>query len=268
MTEHTSSMQRIGALALRHYYVLRRSPFKIFELFYWPFLNMVVWGFITVYLRMSSNGFSQALGIFLGAVILWEILTRSHLGVMLSFLEELYSRNLGHLFVSPLRPYELIASCTLVSVLRAMLGILPSALMMIPLFGYSIFAMGLPFAAFYFLLSMFGFAFGTMIIAILIRWGLSAESFAWAAMFLFTPIAGVYYPVAALPTWLQPVAWSLPTAYIFEGMRTLVLTGVVRWDYMAKAAMLDGVLFALAFGFFLWMFHIARVRGLLLNAGQ
>jgi ABC-2 type transport system permease protein len=87
-------------------------------------------------------------------------------------------------------------------------------------------------------------------------------------MFLFTPVAGVYYPIAALPTWLQPVAWCLPTAYIFEGMRTVVTTGVVRWDYMAKAAALDLVLFAMALGFFLWMFRIARVRGLLLNAGQ
>lgn len=268
MTLRSSSWRRIGAVALRHIYVLRRSPFKIVELFYWPFLNMVVWGFITVYLRTSGGGLTQAMGLFLGAVILWEILTRSHLGVMLSFLEELYSRNLGHLFVSPLRPFELVAACTFVSIARAVVGILPSALLMIPLFGYSIFAMGLPLAAFYVLLSLFGIAFGTLIVAILIRWGLSAESFAWAALFLFTPVAGIYYPIAALPAWLQPVAWSLPTAYVFEGMRTLVLTGVIRWDYMVMAAALDVGLFALALGVFLWMFRVAQVRGLLLNAGQ
>jgi ABC-2 type transport system permease protein len=262
------SWQRVGALIMRHFYVLRRSPIRIIELFYWPFMNMILWGFITIYLRSNAFGVARAAGLFLGAVILWEVLIRSHLGVMLSFIEELYSRNLGHLFVSPLRPYELIAACTAVSFLRAAIGILPSALLMAPLFGYSIFAMGLPLAAFYLLLSMFGFAFGTGIIAILIRWGLSAESFAWAAMFMFMPVAGVYYPISALPPWLQPVSWTLPTAYVFEGMRALVLTGTIRFDYMAAALALDVTIFALAFGLFLWMFHVARVRGLLLNAGQ
>lgn len=267
MTAQSSAGQRIGAITLRHYYVLRRSPIRILELFYWPFLNMVIWGFITVYLRMTG-GPMQALGIFLSAVILWEVMSRSHMGVMLAFIEELYSRNLGHLFVSPLRPFELIAACTVVSVIRTLLSIFPAAFLMLPLFGYSVFALGLPFAVFYFLLSMFGFAFGIMIVAVLVRLGLSAESFAWAAMFLFVPVSGIYYPIAALPVWLQKVAWSLPTSYVFEGMRTLVTTGAVRWDYMAMAAVLDAVMFVAALGLFLRMFRIARIRGLLLNAGQ
>jgi len=269
LSPHASfSWRRVGALAMRHFYLLRRSPIRIIELFYWPFMNMIVWGFITVYLRSATFGMTQAAGLFLGGVILWEVLIRAHLGVMLSFIEELYSRNLGHLFVSPLRPWEAIAACMVVSFLRAVVGILPAALLMAPLFGYSIFSMGLPLAAFYILLSLFGFGFGTAIIGILIRWGLSAEGFAWASLFVFMPVAGVYYPISALPAWLQPVSWSLPTAYVFEGMRALVLTGIVRFDYMAMALGLDIVILVLGFALFMWMFHIARVRGLLLNAGQ
>jgi ABC-2 type transport system permease protein len=262
------SWQRVYALVLRHFYVLRRSPIRVIELFYWPFMNMIMWGFITIYLRTSSFGVAKAAGIFLGAVILWEVLIRSHLGVMLSFIEELYARNLGHLFVSPLRPFELIIACMVVSFLRAVVGIVPAALLMAPLFGYSVMSMGLPLAAFYILLSMFGFAFGTGIIAILVRWGLQAESFAWAAMFVFMPVAGVYYPISALPEWLQPVGWALPTAYVFEGMRTLVIDGVVRVDYMAAALAINVVIFAGAFALFLRMFHAARVRGLLMTGGQ
>jgi ABC-2 type transport system permease protein len=262
------SWRRVHALALRHFYVLRRSPIRMIELFYWPFMNMIMWGFITIYLRNSQFGLAKAAGIFLGAVILWEVLQRSHLGVMLSFIEELYARNLGHLFVSPLRPFEMIAACMVVSLLRAAVGIIPSALLMAPLFGYSVLGMGLPFAAFYGLLSMFGFAFGTGVVAILVRWGLQAESFAWAALFVFMPVAGVYYPISALPGWLQPISWALPTAYVFEGMRALVIDGVVRFDYMAVALGLNTLIFAGAFLLFLRMFHAARVRGLLFTGGQ
>ena len=261
-------LQRVVALALRHFYVLRRSPIRIIELFFWPFMNMVMWGFIILYLRSTTFGIAHAAGIFLGAAILWEVLVRSHTGVMLSFLEELYARNLGHLFVSPLRPHEMIFACMAVSFLRAIAGILPAALLTAYLFGYSVFSMGLSLAAFFGLLALFGFTFGTVIIAILIRWGLAAEGFAWAALFVFMPVAGVYYPIATLPGWLQPVSWALPTAYIFEGMRALVLTGDIRYDYMVAALAINCVYFVMALLLFLRMFHVARVRGLLLNLNQ
>jgi ABC-2 type transport system permease protein len=262
------SIPRVGALALRHLYVLRRSPIRILELFYWPFMNMLLWGFIAVYLRDAGLGLAQAAGLFLGAVVLWEILIRSNMGMTISFVEELYARNLGHLFVSPLRPTELAAACVLVSALRTMAGVLPSALLMPVLFDYSVFSIGLPLAAFYLLLSMFGWAFGMVIMAILIRWGLAAEGFAWASMFVFMPIAGVYYPIDALPTWLQPVSWALPTAYVFEGMRAVVLEGTVRMDYMAGALALNLLYLAGGVVLFLRMFRVARTQGLLLNTGQ
>jgi ABC-2 type transport system permease protein len=182
--------------------------------------------------------------------------------------EELYARNLGHLFVSPLRPYELVVGCIVVSCARTLMGVLPAAALMPPLFGYSIFDLGLPLAAFYLLLAMFGWAFGMMIMGILIRWGLAAESFAWASMFVFLPLAGVYYPIAVLPTWLQPISWALPTAYVFEGMRAVVLEHRLRLDYMAAALVLDLVYLAAGIGVFMSMFRVARRRGLLLNTGQ
>ena len=221
---------RIGAMVLRHVYVMRRSPIRIVELFYWPFMNMLVWGFIATYLRGPAFGVTQAMGIFLGAVILWEILIRSNMGMTLSFVEALYSRNLGHLFVSPLRPLELVAACLVASALRTLIGVVPGV--------------------------------------ILIRWGLAAEGFAWASMFVFMPIAGVYYPVSALPAWLQPVSWCLPTAYVFEGLRALVIDGQVRIDYLAAALGLDLLYLALGIGVFMAMFRVARRKGLLLNAGQ
>jgi ABC-2 type transport system permease protein len=255
------SFTRIYAMALRYLYLLRRSPMRIIELIYWPFMNLAVWGFITVYLRSNTFGITQAAGLFLGAVVLWEILIRSNLGMTVTFVEEFFSRNLGHLFISPLRPYELLVGCMVTSLVRTIVSVLPAALVLVPLFGYSIFGLGAPLIAFYLILSMFGWAFGMFIMAILIRWGLAAEAFA------IMPIAGVYYPVSALPVWLQPAAWCLPSAYVFEGMRAIVLEGVVRTDYLLIGLALDVFYLALGIAVFQLTFRVARKRGLLLNAG-
>lgn len=262
------SWHRVSAVMLRHIYLLRRSPLRLIEMCYWPLMNMLMWGFISVYLRGAGGPFAQAAGLFLSAVILWEVLIRSNIGASLSFMEELYSRNLGHLFISPLRPQELIAACIAMSALRTVVGLLPAALLTGPLFGASVFGLGTPLLGFYLLLSMFGWTWGVFIMALLMRFGLAAEGFAWASMFIFMPLAGIYYPIAALPDWIEPVAWALPTAYVFEGMRAIVLDGVVRLDYLVGALALNLAYFAVAVGVFLWMFRVARTQGLLLNASH
>jgi len=262
------NIERVTAVMLRHIYLLRRSPLRLLEMCYWPLMNMLMWGFISVYLRGAGGAFAQAAGLFLSAVILWEVLIRSNIGTSLSFMEELYSRNLGHLFISPLRPHELIAACVGMSAVRTVIGLIPAALLTGPLFGTSVFELGLPLIAFFFLLSMFGWAWGIFIMALLLRFGLAAEGFAWASMFVFMPLAGIYYPISALPDWIAPVAWSLPTAYVFEGMRAIVLEGVVRMDYLMYGLALNLAYFAIAVTLFLWMFRVARTQGLLLNAGH
>ena len=60
----------------------------------------------------------RAFGVLLAAVMLWDVLFRSQLGLSISFLEEMWSRNLGQLFVTPLRPYEWVLSLLAMSVIR------------------------------------------------------------------------------------------------------------------------------------------------------
>jgi ABC-2 type transport system permease protein len=65
---------------------------------------------------------AQATGLFIAAVLLWDVFFRGQLGVSLAFFEEMYSRNLGHLFTSPLRPYELAIALVIISLLRTLIG--------------------------------------------------------------------------------------------------------------------------------------------------
>lgn len=269
--EHTGlvpSLRRIYALVLRHTYLLRSSGPRILELVYWPTLQMVLWGFITAFLINHSSWIAQASGVLLSAVLLWDVLFRGQLGVSLVFMEEMWSRNLGHLFVSPLRPFELGCALLTMSLIRTVIGVGGAALIAIPLFHYSIFSLGLPLIAFFINLIVMGWAIGLLVSGIVLRYGLGAESMAWIAIFAVQPISGVYYPIETLPQWLQYVAAILPSSHVFEGMRAVLFDHVFRVDLLLHAVLLNVVYLAAGFASFLAFFRIARVRGQLLHVGE
>lgn len=259
---------RIGAMILRHVYLLRTSWPRLFELMYWPTIQMVLWGFITRYLMTSSSVIAQASGVLISAVLLWDVLFRGQLGFSLSFLEEIWSRNLANLSVSPLRPAEFLVALTVMSLIRTLIGILPATGLAIVFYDASIYQLGLPLIAFFVNLLIMGWAIGMMVSALILRVGLGAESTAWLAIFLIAPVSAIYYPVAVLPEWLQVVAWSLPTAPVFEGMRAILMEGQFRPELLVHAFLLDLVYLGVGAGLFLYSFQVARRRGLLLQVGE
>ncbi len=263
------ALRRIRAMLRRHLYLLRSSWPRLLELAYWPTVQMILWGFITKFLAGQTDLLSQAAGFFLAAVLLWDVLFRSQLSVSLLFMEEMYARHLGHLFVSPLRPHELVTSLFAMSLIRVLIGVGGAALLAIPIHHFSIFAaLGPALIAFFANLLWFGWAMGLMIAALVLRLGLGAESLAWALIFLIQPLSGVYYPITTLPAWLQPIAWTLPSAPIFEGMRAVLFSNVLRTDLLAYAIALNLAWMALAVIVFLLLFRSARNRGLLLQVGE
>lgn len=262
------SAARVGTMLMRYVYLLRSSWPRAFELVYWPTVQMILWGFTSQFLMTNSTYVARAAGVLLGAVLLWDVLFRGQLGVSVSFLEELWSRNLAQLFISPLRPYEWALSLLAMSLVRVLIGMAPAALLAIPLYHYSIFTLGLPLIAFFALLIVMGWALGLVIGAFLLRHGLGAESLAWLAAFLLAPPSAVYYPVKVLPHWLQLVAWALPSAHVFEGMRAVMFEHRFDMGHFTAAAILDLVYLGLGGVAFLYAFGVARRRGALLQQGE
>ena len=262
------SARRVGAMLLRHLYLLRTSWPRIFELAYWPTLQMILWGFISQFLITNSSWVAQAFGVLLAAVILWDVLFRGQLGVSVSFLEEVWSRNLASLFVSPLRPYEMVLSLMAMSLIRTLIGVVPAAFLAILLYHYSIFDLGLPLLTFFINLLVMGWATGLMISALIMRYGLGAESLAWIAIFALAPVSGIYYPVSVLPHWLQYVSAVLPSSYVFEGMRAVMFDHTFRWDLFLAATGLNVLYLLAGAAAFLLTFQAARRKGLLMRLGE
>jgi ABC-2 type transport system permease protein len=253
----------------RHLALYRGSWPRLLELAYWPVLQMCIWGFTANYLigRIGS-GAALAGATLLGGVLLWEVALRSQMGVAISFLEELWSRNLGHVFVSPLRPWELVAALIGMSMLRMLTGVIPAILLAWALYAFNLFAMGPVLVLFFANLMIMGWAVALGVVSLILRHGAGAEALAWSVLFGLTPFSAVFYPVSVLPAAMQPVALLIPAAHVFEGMRGILLDGVVRWDHMAAATGLNVLWVAGAALLFARQFHQARVRGALLSIGE
>ena len=263
-----ASAQRLSAMMLRHWYLLRSSWPRLLDLIYWPTVQMLTWGFLQYYIASNAGFFARAGGTFIGAVLLWDILFRGQLSFSISFLEEMYSRNLGNIMMSPLRPFEFIIALMVISVVRLLIGAVPVTFLAIAFFGFNLYGLGFALVAFFFNLMLTSWAIGIFVSGLILRNGMGAENLAWSIMFLFMPLTCVYYPVTTLPGWLQPVAWLLPPTYVFEGMRALVIDKVFRPDLMIDALALNAVLFAAGVFGFLQLLQSARRRGSLMQSGE
>jgi ABC-2 type transport system permease protein len=264
-----ASARRIWGLMYRHLALYRRSWPRLLELAYWPVLQMCIWGFTARFLAARMGGAAMLAGAtLLGGVLLWEVALRSQMGVAISFLEEMWSRNLGHVFVSPMRPWELVAALIMLSVIRMAAGVAPAILVAWALYAYNLFALGPVLVLFFLNLMIMGWAVALGVVSLVLRHGAGAEALAWSVLFGLTPFSAVFYPVAVLPKVLQPIALALPSAHVFEGMRGIVLQGEVRWDHLAAAFALNAVWLAAAGLLFARQFRQARLRGALMSIGE
>ena len=264
----TFSVRRVWAMILRHMFILRRSWPRLLELAYWPMIQMILWGFVTKFFMGHSSWVAEAAGVLISAVLLWDVLFRANLGVSLPFIEEMWSRNLAQLFVSPLRDSELIASLVLMSLVRTLISVTPAAFLALPFYDVWVFELGLSLLAFFTNLLIFGAVIGLTVAALILRFGLGAESLCWLGIFLLAPVSAIYYPVDALPDWLQWIALALPSAHTFEGMRGVLFDGAFSWKHFFWASGLNAALLLAAALFFLHMMRTARIKGLLLQQGE
>ena len=262
------SAGRVGALMLRHLYLLRSSWPRLLELLYWPLVQMVMWGFLQTYLNQHSGFIAAAGGTLIGAILLWDVLVRGQLGLSVSFLEEMWSRNMANLLISPMRSGEFLVALMAMSLLRLLVSLVPVTLLAIWFFGFNLWSLGFGLAAFFANLLLCGWAVGIVVSGLIPRNGLGAEGLAWTLMFLLLPLCAVFYPVAVLPAFLQPVAWALPPTYVFEGMRAILFDHTFRADLMVEALIINAGLILVSVFVFLRLLDSARRIGSLMAIGE
>lgn len=254
-------------MSLRYAYLYKRSLPRLFEIVFWPVMDLLVWGFLTSYLVQSDHNAPAFITFLIGAMIFWDIMYRSQQGVTLPFLEDMWGRSILNVFISPIRPDELLAATVVVAVVKIAITATFLSALAYSFYAFDITAMGAYLVPFFLNLLVTGWAVGLVTTALIIRWGQAAEALAWGVPFLLQPFSAVFYPVSVLPSWLQPVSLAMPTTHVFEGMREVMATDVLSWHHLGWALSLNALWLALAALFFRYMLNKAREKGLLAKLG-
>ena len=262
------SWNKIYALSLRHIYLIKGSFPRILDLIYWPTIQIFLWGFISKFFTLNSTYYENTVGIILSAAILYDFLFGSSISYNMMFLEEIWSRNFTNLFIAPIKISEIIAALTFTAIFRTLIGLIPAALLAIPLFDVSIFKIGLPLILLLLSLYIFGVTLGLLVTSGLIRFGPSFENIAWASLFFLAPLGCIYYPAEILPDWLQIIAKLLPLVHLFEEMRNILIDNVVNYYAVLKGCVISSAYFIVGIIVFYCSYNGAKIRGTLINMGE
>ncbi|HWF75924.1 MAG TPA: ABC transporter permease [Caulobacteraceae bacterium] len=255
--------RRVGAVVLRQLYLYLGSPQRVLPLFIWVTLDVVLWGFITRFLgQVSHSTFGFVPGL-LGAVLLWDFLTRVMQGITTAFFEDVWSRNFLNVFASPMRVTEYVAGLVSIGVTNSLVALVAMFVVAWAVFGLSFLAYGVAIAPFLLVLFLTGIALGVLGSGMVLRLGPASEWLIWPIPTLLAPFAGVFYPLNVLPTWMQVVSHALPPAYVFTGMRDVVAGKPAPWDQLAIGGGLALAYLALASLFFAAVYRFAIRTGLI-----
>ncbi|WP_022855801.1 ABC transporter permease [Thermodesulfobacterium thermophilum] len=262
------NVKRVYGVVLRHFFLLRHSPSRWLDLLYWPTVDLLLWGFITVYLQKEAYSHNFWVFQFIGALIFWNILIRAQQGLAVGFLEDVWSRNLVYIFVSPLRVYEYLAGLIVYSVFKAAIASFLMVAIAGLVFHFKFWLTGLQLFLLVYGLLLFAWSIGLLTMSFLLFFGQEAEILAWALALLFLPFSAVFYPVEILPEPLRSLAKLVPASYLFETMRQILITGQWKIGWVVKSYLLNLVYLGFSLGVFGYAFKLAKKTGKLPKIGE
>jgi len=255
-------LHRINGLLLKYYYITINRVDRLFDIIYWPVIDLFIWGFTALFIQKLSD--VNVLSMLLGAVILWVFVWRASQDIAVFVLEDFWSRNLYHLFTSPVKLSEHLTSIIIIGFLRALVTFVLMWLVGIFFYSFNILAISpLLIALSVFLLTLFGWAIGLFVAAFIFRYGQRIQVLAWSVTFLISPFACIFYPLSALPNWAAKIASVIPATYVFEALRAMINKTPVNQAGLLYSLISSIVLFVLTAFFLESSFRKSRKTGLL-----
>jgi ABC-2 type transport system permease protein len=254
---------RVRAVILRHIYEARRNMDRITDMVYWPVLDIIVWGFFTIYLSSQRRLQPDIVSFLLGAAILWGMFFAFQRDMAVGFLDELWSRNLINLFSTPLNVWEYLTGLICVNFLKAMVGLTAAGAVAWVCYAFDIVPFLPSFLPYMANLILFALAVGVVMTGLIFRFTTRIQGLAWSFAGLLQPVSCVFYPASSLPKPLRIVALALPTTHAFEGMRQILRGGGFSMAHFWWALGLNAAYIFAGIVFFGWIFEASRARGLL-----
>ena len=252
---------RIMAIVRRHFLLSFCRFSRIFNVVYWPFINIVIWGITSVWIQHFSQD-PHLIQTILTGLVLWQVVFRVNVETARGLFEELVHHNVVHIFSTPLTLAEWIIALMIMGIINMIVVMVCSSTAVWFLYGINILSLGWHLIPFMLLLLMSGWFIGFFICGLLVYWGLKAQDFISSIGYIFAPFSAVFYPLDALPGIAQSIGNWLPTTPVFEAMRELIKTGSYSSDFLLKSLILNCIYLSCSLGFFYLQFARSKQRGL------
>ena len=255
------NFHRVRVVVRRHLYVLKRSPHRFFDVTVWPLLDVLLFGSLGAYVAQQDGSSKAAAPYLLAGILMFHVLYQLQIAICTGFMEETWSRNVLNILTTPVTEAEYIAGVAtfglgkLVAALAALTG------MALLFFGFNLASVGWGLVPITAVLLLSGWSIGMAVIGLMLRYGQSAEVLAWGINFLVMALSGVFYPVDALPTALQPLARVLPTTHAFAALRAVLDGHPLPWGQIAAGVLGAFVCAALSIWYATRMLRTFRQRG-------
>lgn len=254
------NLRRIYAIILRSFYTDKRSTMRLTEVFYYPAIDIILWGLTTRWLNKGANHIG--LLAIATSIVLWVTATRIVYEISVGMVEEVWNRNMTNLFGTPIKLSEWIIGLMACGVIKICIVLPYSALIAYFAYGVNIFSVGWMLLPYIGLLVCCGWSIGLIGASVILRFGRQAQSTPWMTAWFFAPLCAVYYPLDSLPTAIRNIATLTPLAHVFEAIRHQILIGHASWHHIYLSIVLAAAWLTTAIFFFYRMFNRARQRGL------
>jgi len=221
--------RRVKTIVRRHVYVLKRSPHRFFDVTVWPLLDVLLFGSLGAYVAQQDGSSKAGAPYLLAGILMFHVLYQLQIAICTGFMEETWSRNVLNILTTPVTEAEYILGVAVFGLAKLVLAMAALTVMAIAFFGFNLASVGwglLPITA---VLLLAGWSIGMAVIVLMLRYGQSAEILAWGINFLVMALSGVFNPVDAIPSALQPLSRILPTTHAFSALRTLLDGQPLPW---------------------------------------
>ncbi len=255
------SWGRIWAVFLRYFYYFAKLD-HLADLFYWPAIDIFLWGMTSVWIQKQEGGVSDLALAILTGLIFWQIVWRANYEITVNLLQEFWNRNLVNLFSTPLKRREWVAALFIIGIAKICISMLFGSLFVYLLYTLNVFSVGWAFLPYAVSLTLSGWFMGFLSAGIIVYYGQRVQMLAWMIPYVFAPFSAVYYPLSALPHWAQVIAQALPTTHIFEGMRQVLNEQQFSLKTLLLSYLLNFIYLGLSIAFFNFMFEKSRDKGL------
>lgn len=255
------SLRRIYAMIQRYTYNSFHSYDRLTDMFYWPAMDLLIWGLTGIYFASLSKS-PHSVDVIVTGLVFWIITWRAQYEITTNLLSEMWDRNLVNIFASPLKVSEWITAVSIFGAIKMTISVLFSAVVAFLFYKYAFLQFGVWLFPIVLSLMITGWAAGFLVAAIIIRYGMKVQTMAWAGAYIIAPFSALYYPISVLPHWAQKIALIFPTSYMFEALRQHIFTGNISMDKIVISFALNIFYLVLSILLFVHMFKKSKVRGL------